>query len=84
MRNVLQFDNNTSNQVVRKPVGLLCYYDNEIFVDCIKDPFGSLNGQTIPINLKQLPPYSNNTSIYYVAQPLKQIHDIEQCTVKSE
>ena len=85
MRSVLHFSNNTSNQIVRKQVCLLCYCENGIAEDCIKDRFGPINpGQTIPINLKQIPPYSNSTSIYYIAQPHEQLHDIEQCTVKSE
>ena len=82
MRSVLHFNNNTSEQVLRRQVCTLCYCDDRISEDCIKDHFGSIYpGQNIPINLKQVPPYSN-TSIYSIAQPLEQLHGLEQCTVK--
>ena len=84
MRSVLHFNNNTSKQIIRRQVCTLCYCDNRISENCIKDHFGSIHpGQNIPINLKQLPPYSN-TSIYSIAQPLEQLHGIEQCTVKPD
>ena len=84
MRSVLHFNNNTSEQIVRRKICTLCYCDNGISEDCIKDHFGSIYpGQNIPINLKQIPPYSN-TSIYSIAQPLKQLHGIDQCTVKPD
>ena len=84
MGSVLQFGNNTSEQIVHRQICTLCYCDNGISEDCIKDHFGPIHpGQNIPINLKQIPPYSN-TSIYSIAQPLKQLHGIEQCTVKPD
>ena len=87
MRSVLHFGNNTSEQIVRRKICTLCYCDDRISEDCIKDHFGPIYaGQNIPINLKQIPPYSNTTSIYSIAQPLKQLlnHGIEQCTVKPD
>ena len=85
MRSVLHFSNNTSEQIVRRKICTLCYCDDRISEDCINDHFGPIHpGQNIPINLKQTPPYSN-TSIYSIAQPLiKQLHGIEQCTVKPD
>ena len=86
MRSILHF-NDTHRQVVRRMVGTLCLCDNTTSVDCIKDRFEQiLPGQTIPINLKQIPPYSNNTSIYYsIEQPLvEKLRDIKQCQVRPD
>ena len=85
MRSILHFSNNTSEQIVCRKICTLCYCDGRISKDCINDRFGPIYaGQNIPINLKQIPPYSNTTSIYSIAQPLKQLHGIEQCTVKPD
>ena len=86
MRSILHF-NDTNRQVVRRTVGTLCLCDNTTSVDCIKDHFKQiLPGQTIPISLKQIPPYSNNTSIYYsIEQPLvEKLRDIKQCQVRPD
>ena len=82
MENVLHF-NTTSTQVVRRQVSTLCYCDNTTYEDCIEDHFGTIfPGQRIPVNLKQIPPYSK-TSIYSISQPLDQLHiNIHQCPVE--
>ena len=47
MANVLYF-NKTSEQVIRRDTGTLCYCDNRISADCIKDHFKPIfPGQTI-------------------------------------
>ena len=82
MGRVLHFNNRTSEQVVYKKVPTICYCDSTTSADCIIDHFKAIfPGQTIPINLKQIPPYSK-TSMYLVAQSLTQLYDIEQCQVK--
>ena len=80
MASVMNF-NSSSEQVIHRQVGILCYCD-DFHGDCITDHFNSiLPGQTIPIKLKQMPPYSE-TSIYVIAKPLERIHEIEQCPVQ--
>ena len=81
MANVLYF-NKTSEQVIRRDTGTLCYCDNRISADCIKDHFKPIfPGQTIPISLKQAPPNSP-TSIYLSVQSLQWVQDVEHCLVK--
>ena len=84
MASVMNF-NSSSEQVVHRQVGTLCYCDDQgddSHTDCIKDHFNStFPGQTIPIKLKQMPPYSK-TSIYVIAEPLDDMDDIEQCPVQ--
>ena len=79
MANVLRF-NKTREQVLQREVSTLCYCDNRISADCIKDHFKPIfPGQTIPINLKQTLPY-NRTSIYSISQQLEQLQEIKQCS----
>ena len=81
MASVLNLNTN-SEQAVRRRVGTLCYCDEGIHGDCMTDNFNSIfPGQTIPIKLKQIPPYFN-MSIYVITEPLEHVHDIEQCPVK--
>ena len=77
MKSVLKF-NKTSKQVIQRDVTTLCYCDNNNNEDCITDYFRTIfPGQMVPINLKQIPPYSN-TSIYSIAL----FDDVEQCPMK--
>ena len=77
MKSVLKF-NKTIEQVIQRDITTLCYCENNVYEDCITDYFEPIfPGQMVPINLKQIPPYSN-TSIYSIAQ----YDDIEQCPVK--
>ena len=84
MTSVLHFHNETSEQVVCRKTSTLCYCDSTTYGDCIKDHFNSIYpGQKIPINLKQIPPYSK-VFIYSIGQSLdQQLHDINHCMVKS-
>ena len=84
MTSVLHFHNETSEQVVQRNTSTLCYCDSTTYGDCVKDHFNSIfPGQKIPINLKQIPPYSK-IFIYLIAQSLdQQPHGIDHCMVKS-
>ena len=79
MKSVLKF-NKTSKQVIQRNITTLCYCKNNNNEDCITDYFRPIfPGQMVPINLKQVPYYSNiSTHIYSFAVN----DDVEQCPMK--